>query len=111
MPWRGGATTSGIDFALALIGATPIRAVHIMELRARIDALLASPFPWTDDPIIPRTTEVRWIHFSELRMALDQAYAARGEEPPPYTPGGAGTPVRAIHVTELSLHVIALEVS
>jgi hypothetical protein len=90
-------------------GATPLRGIHVLELRARIDALLASPFPWTDNPIIAGTTTVRWTHILELRTAVDQAYADGMAVHPPYTPGDVGTPIRAAHITELRDFVVALE--
>src|SRR5471032_1599782 len=58
-------------------GVTPIRAVHIMELRARIDALrqlaAVGPFAWTDPAIIAGVTTVRAVHLQELRNALTGA--------------------------------------
>ena len=91
-------------------GVTAIRAVHFMELRARIDVLLTGAFPWTDHPIIPGTTPVRWIHLLEIQTALDQAYADRGAMHLPYTPGGVGVPIVASHITELRQYVVDLEV-
>ena len=97
-------------------GATPIRAVHLLELRARIDGarerLGRLAFPWTDPVLVPGATPVRRIHLMELRRALDQAYRAAGRPPPGYTdpglPAGA-IAVRAAHLMELRAAVAALE--
>ena len=97
-------------------GVTPIRAVHFLELRARIDGLRTraglSPFGWTDPVLTPGLTTVRRAHLAELRTALAQAYSAAGRPPPPYTdselPPGA-TAIRAVHLMELRTAVEALE--
>lgn len=89
---------------------TPLRAIHLMELRVRIDALLVGTYAWTDHPIVAGTTVVRWLHISELRAALDQAYAENSATHSGYTAGGgASTPVRAIHINELRQFVKDLE--
>ena len=97
-------------------GVTPIRAVHFLELRARIDGLRTrvglSPFGWTDPVLTPGLTMVRQAHLTELRTALAQAYSAAGRPPPAYTdpelPAGA-TAIRAVHLMELRTAVEALE--
>ena len=97
-------------------GVTPIRAVHFMELRARIDGLREAAglarFPWTDPVLTAGVTRVRLVHLVELRTALGAAYAAAGRPPPVWTdaaPAGGSTPIRAAHVTELRAAVTALE--
>ncbi len=97
-------------------GATPIRAVHFLELRARVDGLRTraglSPFGWTDPVLTPGLTAVRRTHLTELRTALAQAYSAAGRPPPAYTdpelPPGA-TAIRAVHLMELRGAVETLE--
>lgn len=93
-------------------GITVVRAVHITELRQRVDALRITrglrPFPWTDVPLSP---VVRSVHVTELRTALSQAYAAAGSPSPPFTDPalGAGSVIRAVHINELRHAVQALE--
>ena len=96
-------------------GATPIRAVHFTELRARIDAvrrgLGLAPYRWTNPDLQPGVTSVRLRHVLELREALAAAYAASGRaaprwnDPLPLT----RTPIRAVHLTGLRAAVTALE--
>ena len=97
-------------------GVTPIRAVHFLELRARIDdvrrGLGLSAFGWTDPIVTPGVTPVRRVHLLDLRTAADQAYTAADRPAPSYTdttlrPGV--TVIRAAHVMELRAAVAALE--
>jgi hypothetical protein len=97
-------------------GVSTIRALHITELRTRIDALRfqlgLSPFAWTDVPL-GAARVVRHTHVAEMRTALDQAYIAAGaDNRPTYTddtlvPGS--TPVRVVHIQQLRNAVITLE--
>ena len=96
-------------------GVTPIRAVHFMELRARIDVLRDEAglgrLRWTDPVLRAGVTRVRLEHLLELRAALAAAYAAAGRAAPRWTdaPAGGTIPIRAAHLTELRAAVIALE--
>ena len=97
-------------------GVTPLKAVHFLELRARIDGVRAQsglqPFSWTDPTLTPGITPVRRVHLTELRSALGQAYAAAGRSPPSYTDAAvrAGvTVIRAVHLMELRAALVALE--
>ena len=69
-------------------GVTPIKAVHFIELRARVDALRARSrlpaFPWTDPALVAGVTPVRRVHLTELRSALDAVYDAAGRPRPAY---------------------------
>ena len=96
-------------------GVTPVRAVHFMELRARIDGLRQAaglaPFGWTD-PVLTAGTPVRLVHLVELREALAAAYTAAGRAVPRWTdaaPTAGTTPIRAAHLMELRAAVTALE--
>lgn len=66
---------------------TPIKAVHVNELRRVIDAQRRQvglpAFSWTDDPVIARYTVIRAVHFLELHAALQEAWtqAGRGRLP------------------------------
>jgi hypothetical protein len=94
-------------------GVSVVKAVHVTELRARIDALRAdlglAPFAWTDPALGPGTA-IKVAHPVELLTALQQVYAAAGRsrvfnqaiiEP--------GTFIRLAHIQELRDAVIALE--
>ena len=89
-------------------------AVHITELRARVNALRAGAalpaFSWTDATLTASVTIVRAIHVMELRTALNDAYAARGRTIPTYTDQSlTGVAIKSVHITELRSAVLALE--
>ena len=90
-------------------GTTPIRATHVMELRARVNALLADPSAWTDDPVVAGTTVIKAVHLQELRTAVDQAYAERGTTHAAYTALAVGGQVLAAHLVELREFLATLE--
>ena len=96
-------------------GVTPIKAIHFLELRARIDALRArdglAAFAWTA-PALTAGTPIRAVHLTELRTALAEAYAAAGRTVPAWTDAAvtAGTTViGAAHMMELRDAVLILE--
>lgn len=87
-------------------GVTPIRAVHITELRARIDGLRQradlQPFSWTDPVITAGVTLVRALHMQEMRAALAEAAGGLGRPAPSYAESIAvGGLIKAAHVSEL----------
>jgi microcystin-dependent protein len=96
-------------------GSTMIRAVHITELRTRINALRArvnlGAFVFTDPSLSSGTTMVRAQHIQELRTALLQAYASAGLTPPTFTDAAlaAGSAIKAVHVAELRSAVSAAD--
>ena len=94
---------------------TPIKVVHLAELRQQIDVLRVRyglpPFGWTDSALTPRTTPVKAVHLSELRTALAAVCAAAGEAPPAFTNPtivAGTTAVAAVHLTELRAIVARL---
>jgi glucose/arabinose dehydrogenase len=95
-------------------GVTPLKAVHVVELRSRVNALRSAnglaAVVWTDNLLVSGTTLVRAIHISELRSALAQAYASAGRPAPSYTDPTlpSGTPIKAVHISELRAAIIAL---
>jgi microcystin-dependent protein len=95
------------------IGSTPARAVHITELRARVDAvrsqLRLGTFTYADGTINRSTTTILAQHILELRTSLAQAYAAAKLTPPVYTDPdlGVGIPIKAAHIAELRSAVVA----
>lgn len=105
---------SGFTDDPVVAGGTVVRAVHLTELRERIDALRATgglqPFAYADPTIRAGVTRVRALHLTELRAALDEAYDAAGRARPRYTGAvQAGVAVRALHVNELRRATQALE--
>ena len=97
-------------------GVTPVRAIHFMELRTRIDLLREAAglgrHRWTDPVLRAGVTPVRLVHLSELRSAAAAAYEAAGRPVPRWTdpaPTRGNTPIRAVHLTELRAAVVALE--
>jgi hypothetical protein len=97
-------------------GATPIKVLHITELRERIDALRIRyglpAFPWTDPTLVARATPVKRIHLTDLRDALSQAYVKAGRPAPTYaeaTISVGTTAIKASHLNELRQKVVELE--
>jgi len=92
-----------------------IRALHITELRARIDALRAlhalPAYQYTDSSITAGTTVLKAVHVTDLRSALSEVYVAAGLTPPTYTDGtlAAGTPVKTAHIAEIRAAVLTIE--
>ena len=97
-------------------GVTPVRAVHLLELRSRIDGLRLRAglpaFGWTDAKIEPGVTPARAVHLLELRSALGAAHAAAGRPAPGHTDAAVkpgATAMRALQLQELRGAVAALE--
>jgi len=80
---------------------TPIKAIHITELRNAINALRGlvglAPYSWAES--ISTASYIKKDHISEMRTALDQAL---GPPAAGYSAGLAvGLPVLAVHIQEL----------
>jgi hypothetical protein len=94
-------------------GLHTMRALHMTELRSRIDALRAAHslegMSWT--PLAAGSTMMAASHITQLRTALDAIYQARGLPVPSYTdnPLTVGTSIKATHITQLRTFVAALE--
>jgi uncharacterized delta-60 repeat protein len=98
-----------------LQGGHVLRAVHLVELRNRINALRASHglpnFSWTD-PSLASGVTARAAHIQELRIALQEAFAAAGETRPSFpdaTLEAGITTIKATHIQDLRTAVLALE--
>jgi hypothetical protein len=106
--------TSFTDTTLTA-GTSVIRAVHITELRTRINGIRItrglSQFDWTDLTLTPGSTVVRTVHVTEMRAALNEAYVKASRDVPTYTDPvlAPGQLVKAVHVSELRAAVLALE--
>jgi hypothetical protein len=95
--------------------STFVKAVHITELRSRIDALRArfhlAAYAWTD-PSLGAGTVIKAAHIADLREALRQAYVAAGRAAPAYTDPTVTptvTVIKAVHIQELRSAVVSLE--
>jgi hypothetical protein len=86
-------------------GATPVRAVHLTQLRSAVNAVRAlgnlSPPSWTN--AVQTGSVIRAVDVQELRTQLDQARAQLGLSQATYSnqPLSQGTPVRKTHFDEL----------
>jgi len=96
-------------------GLTTIQAVHINELRTRVNATRAAKglgaFTFSDSPLSVGVTPIRDEHVLELRSALAEAYVAAFMTPPTYSPPvpGPGVTVMATAIMELRAAVFAIE--
>ena len=94
-----------------------VRAVHVVELRTRINAVRVAkglaPQSWTDSSLTTESTLVRVQHIAELRTALTEAYVAASLTPPVYTVDptlAAGlTTVKAAHIVQIRSALTAIE--
>ena len=117
---------AGIVDALAAAGAvrnpftgltpgSPAKAVHLTELRNRIDAARRAcgltGFPWTDPNIVPGLTPIRAVHITQPRTALAAAYTGCRRTPPRWTDPnlGRGTPIKVEHFTVLRDAALGLQ--
>lgn len=87
--WTATVTPSFTDNPL-ISGTTVIKAIHIDELRTRINTLRAdkcglTAFSFTNATLRTAVTTIRAVHVLELRTALNQAYTACGKTAPTYT--------------------------
>lgn len=97
-------------------GLTPIRAIHIAEMRLRINTLRSAsglqPIVWTDAVLTAGVTIVKATHISEMRTALNQVYTARQRSLPGYTDQNltaGSSPIRTAHIADLRNAITALE--
>jgi len=102
------------DFTDLSLSGLPIKAVHILELRAAIDDTRAAKglLPYNfEDPGLGAGTAIRAVHLTQLRTALTEAYAAAQLPAPLFTdpqitPGV--TTIKAAHITEIRAALLAL---
>jgi hypothetical protein len=96
-------------------GATTVRAVHISELRGRINAARAtlglSLTVWQVDPIVSAGTVIRAAHVNELRSSLAEVYATAGRPALTFTDSvlNSTIAVKASHVNELRVALRLVE--
>jgi hypothetical protein len=98
-----------------LPGGTLVKAVHVAELRTRINAVRArvglAAYPYVDPTLGVGLTQIKAQHIVDLRNALAQAYVHTGRTPPAYTDPGLepGVTMKTAHIAELRAAVIAIE--
>ncbi len=96
-------------------GVTTIRALHVQELRNRVDAARLrfglAAFAWRDPSLVGGQTFVRAIHILDLRSALAAVYQAAGRPEPSYTDQALadGMAVRALHLSEVRSRLMDIE--
>jgi hypothetical protein len=97
------------------VGATPVKAAHIVELRNAVATLRANnqldAFTFTDASLAAGTT-ISAVHITELRTALDAVFTRRSRSVISYTDPtitATITPIKALHVSELRLGVRLIE--
>ena len=88
------------------VASTPVRAVHVAELRVRVNAVRAGvglqPYAWADPTLTAGTTVARAQHLIDLRTALTEARTTAGLPAPVFAePIATGTKIKAAHLTEL----------
>jgi hypothetical protein len=99
-------------------GVTTVKAVHITELRSRINDLRArfklGPYDWTDDALGPGSI-IKAVDIVDLRTALQQAYVAAGRPAPSFPTDPTLAPrsivIKVAHIQELRSAVLVLEAS
>jgi fibronectin type 3 domain-containing protein len=87
-----------------LTTSTPVKAVHLAEIRTAINAVRAAaalgPASWTDAAV--PGVRVKAVHITEMRAALSPALTALGKTAVYSDPGlASGSPIRAVHFQEL----------
>lgn len=89
-----------------IVAGVPVKAVHVTELRERIDELRVSAglprYPWVDRTIVRGVTPVKALHWERMRAALGEVYDREGRPRPRYAAAvRTGVPIEAGHVDEL----------
>jgi len=95
-------------------GLSAIKAVHVSELRARIDTLRArrglAAFTYTSPSITAGTSVILAADVIEMRTALSQVYTAAGLTPPSYATSPAiGVAIVVADIAGLRSAVVAIE--
>ena len=97
-----------------IVGSTAIRAVHVTELRARIDAVRAryglGAYAYSNASITAGTSVIMVVDIVEMRAALSEAYVLAIMTQPTYTSSPAvGVAVVVPDIAELRSAVAAIE--
>jgi hypothetical protein len=96
-----------------IAGLTPVKSVHLNELRSRIDWARArrglAPFGYVDE--MSPGASIKASHIVDCRTALAAVYLALSQPAPIYTDASLapGMSIRAVHIAELRTAVVAVE--
>jgi len=108
----GGGWTDGTLSATVSV----VRAVHINELRTRVNAARTAnglgPFLWSDSTLQVGVNVIKAVHVADLRTALTQVYTQLGQPAPVFTDPAltAGmTVIKVVHISQLRAAVFAVE--
>lgn len=87
---------------------TPVKALHITELREAINTLRSnnalSNFTFTDPTLSAGATQIKAVHVTELRTALNGVYDTLGRARPSYTDPtitASQTIIKKAHISEI----------
>ena len=100
-----------------LSGVTTVRALHITELRGRVNTQRArfglAAASWTNPSLVAGVVVITAQHVSELRTAILQTYQQAGLPPPVFDDGLVPgiTAVKALHLSQLRAALAILEES
>src|SRR5581483_8975933 len=88
-------------------GTTPIRAIHVIELRNAVNAsrsALSLPnYPFTDSSVTPGATQIRAVHFGEIRSAIQDLWFRKRLGPlPGWSVGSPPSPSRTIRAADMN---------
>ena len=91
------------DTGLCLAADFPRTSVFARRAQAQGVSFCSDSDSFTDDPIVSGETPIKAVHFTELRMRIDDLRGAHGLSAFPWTdsalaPGGA---IRSVHMSEL----------
>jgi uncharacterized delta-60 repeat protein len=95
-------------------GVTPVKVVHVSELRQRIGELRAryalTPFAWTDSALAAGTMPVKAMHITDLRAAIVEVYVAAGRSAPTFSRAvtAGRTSIAVVDIAELRTAVAAI---
>ena len=97
-----------------IVGSTPVKLAHLLELRARINAARVirglATYAWSE--AVTTSTSIKAQHVTEMRTALAAAFAAEPSlSTPTYTDPSlnAGAVIKGVHFTQLRTNVELLE--
>ena len=96
-------------------GVSVVRAVHLAELRSRIDAVRGrlgmAPYSYADPALAAGGTVIRAQHIRDLRAALSEAYLAASLTPPVFTDQDLviGGLIKVVHIAELRAALTLIE--
>lgn len=91
----------------AVAGSTPIKAVHINEIRSAVNSLRQAAklhqIGWTDNPIVSGSTPIKSAHFNQLWGAIQDLWFRRGMgNLPSWSAGSVPSTQRTIRASDVN---------